>query len=68
MIHQTNQVAQPSVLGGSDGRAFVIPFLPYDILPFGYVASFNTQEGSERKESWVTRDGSNLTRNRAIAT
>lgn len=50
------------------GASIVIPFLPFDIVPLGLVTVSDTHRDSEQEKSWVTRDGSEMTQNRAIAT
>lgn len=64
---QRDQAAQAEV--GASSCAFVIPFHPFDISPLrGDAAVSDTHRDSEKEQSWVTRDGSNLTPYRAIAT
>jgi hypothetical protein len=57
------QAAQPSDLGGSFGCAFVIPFLPFDIEPFGPGAGVfsNASNRSDGDSACVTADGSDPT-------
>lgn len=66
---QRDQAAPGAEFGDLSSAAFVIPFHPFDITPLrGDAAVSDTHRDSEKEQSWVTRDGSNLTLYRAIAT
>lgn len=56
--------ARASDIPPSETGAFVIPFLPFDIVPLGLVAVSDAHRDTRKETTWVTRDGSFLTRNR----
>lgn len=51
--------APASDISPSETGAFVIPFLPFDIVPLGLVALSDGHRDSERKPACPNQDGTN---------